>query len=103
MDTPLLLQLASTEFRSSLSTVDALQRYRQPVDLRIFPDEYHIKWQPAHRLAIYRRNVCWFEYWLGKPSELCGKEDLDRWDRLRQPPSQTGPASASARPRSPAS
>jgi hypothetical protein len=24
----------------------------------------HLKWQPAHRLAIYNRNLDWFRFWL---------------------------------------
>lgn len=30
----------------------------------VFPDEYHLKWQPAHRLAIYDRVLDWFDFWL---------------------------------------
>ncbi|MDF1835794.1 MAG: hypothetical protein P1U62_13075, partial [Alteraurantiacibacter sp. bin_em_oilr2.035] len=26
--------------------------------------ETHVKWQPAHRQAIYERSVEWFEFWL---------------------------------------
>jgi hypothetical protein len=33
-------------------------------EAHIFPDEHHIKWQPAHRLAIYNRNLDWFRFWL---------------------------------------
>jgi hypothetical protein len=51
----------------------------------VFPHEYHIKWQPVHRLAIYRRNIDWFDFWLR------GVEDPDpskaaqylRWRRMR--------------------
>jgi dipeptidyl aminopeptidase/acylaminoacyl peptidase len=85
---PLLLQLASTEFRGALAPLDALQVARRPVDMLVFPDEYHVKWQPAHRLAIYRRNVCWFEYWFTQPSpDVCDPQDLSRWDALPRPQS----------------
>ena len=80
---PLLLQLVSTEFREALAPVDALRSTGRAVDMLVFPDEYHVKWQPAHRLAIYRRNVCWFEYWLSTPrADVCDAADLRRWAAL---------------------
>ncbi len=83
---PLLLQLASTEFREALAPLDALRSAGHPVDMLVFPDETHVKWQPAHRLAIYRRNVCWFEYWLSTPSaDVCDAADLRRWAALPHP------------------
>ena len=35
-------------------------------------------WQPAHRLAIYRRNLAWFDFWLNKATAATdrpGKND----------------------------
>ena len=34
------------------------------MELHVFPDEAHIKVQPRHRLAVYRRNLDWFRFWL---------------------------------------
>jgi dipeptidyl aminopeptidase/acylaminoacyl peptidase len=99
--TPILMQLASSEFRAGLASYDALQRADAPADLLVFPDEYHVKWQPAHRLAIYERSVCWFEFWLQKPSALCRPEDLERWSHLVRPPSETAPQQATPPSRAP--
>jgi dipeptidyl aminopeptidase/acylaminoacyl peptidase len=62
--TPLLMQLADSEFRLALEAFSALREQGKPVEMYVFPDEYHSKWQPAHRLAVYRRNLDWFAFWL---------------------------------------
>lgn len=64
IDTPLLMQLADDEYLMSLEAFTALREHDKPVDMYVFPGEHHIKWQPAHRLAIYARNLDWFGFWL---------------------------------------
>ncbi|MBO9623966.1 MAG: Atxe2 family lasso peptide isopeptidase [Sphingomonas sp.] len=64
IDTPLLMQLAEDEYVMALEAFTALREQGKPVDLFVFPAEHHIKWQPAHRLAVYRRNLAWFDFWL---------------------------------------
>lgn len=64
MDRPLLMQLADREMSLSLETVMALREAGQPVEMYVYPDEYHNKWQPVHRQAIYERNLDWFSFWL---------------------------------------
>lgn len=64
MNRPLLMQLADSELNLGLETFTALHEAGQPVEMYVFPDETHIKWQPAHRLAIYERNLDWFSFWL---------------------------------------
>jgi dipeptidyl aminopeptidase/acylaminoacyl peptidase len=86
IDTPLLMQLSDSEYAMGLEAFAALREQGKPVDLYVFPDEYHVKWQPAHRLAIYERNLDWFDFWLK------GKVDPDprkhaqfaRWQALRE-------------------
>ncbi|WP_339348646.1 Atxe2 family lasso peptide isopeptidase [uncultured Sphingomonas sp.] len=65
--TPILLQLSDWEFRMSIQTVAEFQRLGRPLELRVFPSEFHIKTQPAHRWALYERNIEWFSRWF-KPS-----------------------------------
>lgn len=64
ISTPLLMQLADREYLGALETFTALREAGKPVDLFVFPNEYHVKWQPRHRLAIYQRNLDWFAFWL---------------------------------------
>ena len=87
------MQLADDEYLDSLESFTALREAGAPVDMFIFPDEHHVKWQPAHRLAIYRRSIDWFDYWLrGIRSKAPDRQsELKHWDRLKsehaRPPS----------------
>lgn len=85
MRTPLLIQVPDAEYRWSLETVSALDQHGASVDMFVFPDEYHVKSQPAHRAAIYARAVRWFEFWLlGRVSIPQGHEaEIARWKALR--------------------
>lgn len=85
--TPLLMQLADDESDFGLEAFSSFRLAGHPIEMYVFPGEHHIKWQPAHRLAIYQRNLDWFDYW------LLGKRDDDplkasqyaAWDALRRP------------------
>jgi dipeptidyl aminopeptidase/acylaminoacyl peptidase len=61
---PLLLQLSEQEWRYGLEFYARLSNSSTPAELYVFPDEPHIKVQPRHRLAVYRRNLDWFRFWL---------------------------------------
>lgn len=61
---PILMQLSDDEFRFSLEAFEELRSRAKPVDLIVYPDEHHVKWQPAHRLSVYETAVQWFEFWL---------------------------------------
>src|SRR3546814_3108759 len=83
--TPLLMQLADSEAMLALETFTALREHGQPVEMYVFPGELHNKWQPAHRLAVYTRNIDWFDFWLRgyvdpDPSK---SEQYERWRALR--------------------
>ena len=92
--TPLLMQLSEQEFRYEMELYAKLSNSKTPVDMYVFPDEAHIKTQPRHRLAVYRRNLDWFEVWLtgmGKPgAAAAGPSDVQRWMEMRR---TSGPAS----------
>jgi acetyl esterase/lipase len=83
--TPILFQLADREAGLALESFGALREAGRPVEMHVYPGEYHNKWQPLHRLAVYDRNIDWFAFW------LCGDEDPSsakrlqyaRWARLR--------------------
>src|SRR3546814_4333819 len=46
--------------------------------------DLHIKWQPAHRLAAYRRGIDWFRYWLRGELPVAGRrrEEALRWQAM---------------------
>ncbi|AMK25815.1 Atxe2 family lasso peptide isopeptidase (plasmid) [Sphingobium sp. SJ10-10] len=73
--TPVLMQLSDDEYLGALEPLAALQDKGIPSALYVFPGEHHVKWQPRHRLAVYYRNIAWFEHWLmpDHPSSLAAK------------------------------
>ncbi len=81
---PILVQVPDDELLSALQTYTVLRELNRPIDMYVFPDEHHVKWQPAHRLAVYTRSMDWFDYWLngvkapGRPGEIA------QWDALRR-------------------
>jgi dipeptidyl aminopeptidase/acylaminoacyl peptidase len=84
--TPILLNASEQEFLDTLITYTALREAGVPVDLFEYPGEYHARWQPAHRLATYRRSLDWFDYWLlGRRSDAPDRQsELREWDRLKR-------------------
>jgi dipeptidyl aminopeptidase/acylaminoacyl peptidase len=86
MRTPLLLQVSDDEYLLALESFAALREQSQPVEMYVFPGEHHIKWQPAHRLAVYERNLDWFDYWLRDRRDPATEkaQQYARWDALRR-------------------
>ncbi len=84
--TPLLIQIPDSEYLIALPTYMALTEQHKPVEMRVFPDETHVRWQPAHRLAIYNRSLDWFDFWLrGKQDAAFAKADqYARWRAMRE-------------------
>ena len=85
INTPFLLQVADREFFLTSQNYNALRSAGKPIELHVFPDEYHVKWQPAHRYNVYRRNLQWFLFWL-KGEEVEDPVDSGqyrRWRKLR--------------------
>jgi dipeptidyl aminopeptidase/acylaminoacyl peptidase len=82
---PILFQAADDEYIAALESFTALVEAGKPTDMYIFPNEHHIKSQPAHRLAIYQRNLDWFDFWLKgtSPSNAAAPGEAARWLLLR--------------------
>jgi hypothetical protein len=64
IDAPILVQAGGNEYQTALYTAQAFRDRHKAFDFYIMPGEPHIKWQPAHRLAMYERNTDWFAFWL---------------------------------------
>lgn len=67
------IQAADSEARGALTTFTKLRQAGVPIEMYIFPDEYHVKWQPAHRMAVYRRNLATLAAWRDKAPVSCFK------------------------------
>lgn len=85
IEQPMLMQLSDDEYLLALEPYTALKAAGKPVEMYVYPGEYHVKWQPAHRAAIYERNIDWFAFWFEnridpKPAK---REQYRRWQALR--------------------
>lgn len=83
---PILMQLSDGEFRFALEPYVALTDQGAPVAMYVFPGENHVKWQPAHRRAVYERNVDWFDFWLkGQENQNSSKyEQYILWRKMKE-------------------
>jgi len=79
---PVLIQASDSEMRGALEMVTALRLAKKPVELITYPGEWHVKWQPAHRMAVFETSLAWFDFWLRGlvPPE---PERARRWLALR--------------------
>lgn len=82
---PILAQVADRELLFALQARTAFADAGHPIDLYVFPDEYHIKWQPAHRRAVYERNLDWFSFWLQgrEDSDPAKQKQYSRWRAMK--------------------
>jgi dipeptidyl aminopeptidase/acylaminoacyl peptidase len=90
IDVPILIQGADSEYEVGLDVVEVYRRKNRPIELYVFEDETHYKWQPAHRLAMYERSVEWFEFWLMHRlnCDAARTEQNRRWMTMAGAPSQ---------------
>ncbi|WP_278983857.1 Atxe2 family lasso peptide isopeptidase [Sphingobium yanoikuyae] len=81
---PLLFSATDDEFRIAVASFTALREAGKPTDLFVFPGEFHIKWQPAHRLAAYERSLDWFMFWFfgEMPSDPRRHAEAQRWSMM---------------------
>lgn len=84
--TPLLMQLSDDEYLLSLEAFEALREHHAPVELYVYPGEHHVKWQPIHRLAVYERNLDWFDFWLRcrEGQSPIKRAQYPRWEAMRR-------------------
>lgn len=82
---PILVQIPDRELVFALESQRTFADAGRPFDLYVFPDEYHVKWQPAHRAAVYRRSLAWFQFWLqgNDAPDTANAEDSARWRTWR--------------------
>lgn len=86
IEAPLLVNVSDSEHPWVLEEIAALMKHDKPVEMIVHPDEGHVKWHPAHRSAIYERNVDWLNFWLrgiDDPHPAKASQYV-RWQRLRK-------------------
>lgn len=79
---PILIQNSDGEYKGGLDVLATYRHHNRPIELYVFEDETHVKWQPAHREAIYERNLEWFEFWLmGRVN--CAADRVPQYERWK--------------------
>jgi dipeptidyl aminopeptidase/acylaminoacyl peptidase len=83
---PLLIHAPDAEYIMALPLYSAMRDWGKPVEMWIYPNEYHEKIQPRHRLSVYDRNVDWFRFWLKgeEDPDPAKREQYVRWRKLRE-------------------
>lgn len=83
---PLLVNSSDAEHVQALEEVVALIEHDKPVEMIVYPDEVHNKWQPAHRASVYGRNVDWLNFWLQGVEDPSPEKvpQYERWHKLRE-------------------
>jgi len=83
---PLLIHAPDAEYIMALPLYAAMRERNKPVEMWMYPDEYHVKIQPKHRYSVYERNVDWFRFWLKGEEDPspAKKEQYERWRKLRE-------------------
>ncbi len=85
VDTPLLINASDDEYLEAMQALVIFAEEGKPIEMHVYPDEYHVKWQPRHRYSVYVRNVDWFNFWLRsyENPDAAKLEQYVRWRRLR--------------------
>ncbi|WP_238345767.1 Atxe2 family lasso peptide isopeptidase [Luteimonas saliphila] len=86
VEAPVLFHAAAVELLGMVRLIRAMSDARLPFEAYSFNDETHMKWQPAHRLTIYDRNLDWFRFWLQdiEDPDPAKAEQYERWRQLRE-------------------
>ena len=85
IEAPILMNLSDRETFALLRLIRHMEDGGKPYDAYIFPNETHVKWQPAHLHAIMVRNLDWFRFWLQdyQDGDAAKADQYERWRKLR--------------------
>jgi dipeptidyl aminopeptidase/acylaminoacyl peptidase len=89
VNTPILVQTGDSEYEIGLDVAEVYRTRGKAFELYVLEDEPHVKYQPAHRRAIYARSTEWFQFWL-KGEMNCDpakSAQYDRWKAMPNVPS----------------
>ncbi|MDC7682156.1 Atxe2 family lasso peptide isopeptidase [Asticcacaulis sp. BYS171W] len=82
---PLLAQVVEQEYLETLDYIVPARLAGTPIDVYVFADEPHQKFQPRHKAAVYQRNLDWFRFWLQNLTDAVPekKAQYDGWFKLK--------------------
>lgn len=85
VNTPILVQTGDSEYEIGLDVAEVYRSRRKAFELYVLEGEPHVKYQPAHRRAIYARSTEWFQFWL-KGVMNCDPAKSAQYDRWKAMP-----------------
>jgi dipeptidyl aminopeptidase/acylaminoacyl peptidase len=83
---PLLWHVPETEMFNVIETWTRLREAGAQMEWWHYPNEGHVKRQPAHKWWVYQRNLDWFRFWLKdeEDPDPTKKEQYARWRDMRE-------------------
>ena len=89
VDVPILIQTGDSEYEGGLDVIETYSHRGRAIELYVLENETHVKWQPAHRQAIYERSTEWFEFWLMNRinCDPARAQQYRRWSAMEGAPS----------------
>lgn len=86
IEAPILMNVPASETFLLIRLIKHMGEAGKPYDAYVFPDETHMKWQPAHLYNIAQRNVDWFRFWLQdrEDADPAKAGQYQRWRKLRE-------------------
>jgi dipeptidyl aminopeptidase/acylaminoacyl peptidase len=91
---PLLINAGQQEAMMGFEGIQALQDAGRPIEVRVFPDEMHIKYHPQSLAGVYANNLDWLKFWLQgyEDPDPALRDQYQRWRAMR---GRLSPASSS--------
>jgi dienelactone hydrolase len=80
---PILINVADHELLFTADYYATVSDAGLPIEMHVYQNEWHQKWQPAHLMSVYRRNRDWFSFWLQGKRPGDDIVQYQRWDQLK--------------------
>ncbi|MDB5076655.1 MAG: hypothetical protein JWO42_2834, partial [Chloroflexi bacterium] len=82
---PFLINAGEHEARMGFEGLEALKAADRPVEVRVFPDEYHFKYHPRSFAGVYGNAIAWLKFWLQdvEIDDPARAPDYVRWRAMR--------------------
>lgn len=86
ISTPLLMNLSEAEALMGFPLYTRLRELGRPVEVYIYPGQYHVKWRPQHLFAAQRRALDWLDFWLRdvEQEDSLDPSRIERWRAMRE-------------------
>ncbi|MDB5449333.1 MAG: Atxe2 family lasso peptide isopeptidase [Phenylobacterium sp.] len=85
LHTPFLINAGEHEALMGFEGLEALKAADRPIEVRVFPDEYHFKYHPRSFAGVYGNAIAWLKFWLQdvELDDPARAADYARWRAMR--------------------